>query len=966
MLEKDFSGTAQANTQVYVLTSRLLQLTSWFAVFAAMIFAVMFFTLKTAHASSATCYDITGQSTQVLYSGVPNSGVMHFEDPAYVPALQYQACVEDTGPMPLGTGPFSVKGWAWDTNLGWISFYCGDENGDGAPYENLGIPCGNQLYGVKMEGLGGSAPGSLYGYAWGDNAGWINFSCSGGVDSLGGVCGGYDYGVTADTTDPACYGEIYGPTKPDPSCSNHLPADSFTFVWSDNVGWFNLEGVQLPWIDLIDAGVVVTAWLEPNPADPSFVSPDDYPVADGNETYKVRMQVTKPSGAPIVPTDYTYDIELTWPKNCIDLDQTNTVSDCSALPASVASSPTTTEASFNLTGAGTGGYGQDGVPNAFTLFIPSYAPTSNLNGYTSPTGGFFPYETFVVGDPNGGTPIPANALKIGQLSVSIKRTADSLCVFSDGFGTCNPGFVTDFTGSPDLGYRPAVDITTLDNQTTDANAIQAAYQIGQTISYQTDCRGIFAGSCGSATAAWAMGVATPEFRFVADFAGDNDGAATCNDGTSFAMPSPLAWSVGSTSSFIITPVFQPDGSDPSGCKQTGPDTGDGAYLYSTVSYTAGGNPVKYFSNKLPRVTGTLVVNPVASVKGSVYSTGVTNPNADAAAIRSIGDVSTNILRDTIFKNVSGIIAGAEDKSANDFSEIYSSSGGGFGMASTACVGLLQTDAYISSAHAIYCKGDVHIHGTPSGDPVTWTEQRTIISVGGDIYIDDDLYNNNALLPPGSQKPRLGIIALKDLNTNKGGNVYIQSDVTDIQANIFTDGSVFSYDNAANINSAGEPCWTDEKTRHNTLINQLYIEGSIASQNTIGGAADVTPTLGNGKKVSAAEGSYGGSGSACSPNGREQARLYDLNFLRYYGLVFERDPITGNAIDQNGDSVITAVQEPAGDLVLPSDLGTADQSQYLAGQPGGPYLSAVYVYFDPPPSSLPGFGVTSGVDMNIRI
>ncbi|MCC7197815.1 hypothetical protein IT413_06530 [Candidatus Peregrinibacteria bacterium] len=964
MFEKDFLRRGKARTSAYVLTSRIVQLMSWFAIVAAALLVVMFFTFRTAHASSATCYDITGESSEVLVGSIPNSGVLHFDNPTYVPALQYQACVEDTS-LPLGDGPFQLKGWAWDTNLGWISFYCDDENGDGAPYENLGVSCGNQIYGVTMEGVvptGGTTSGQLRGYAWGDNSGWINFSCAGGSDALGNACGGFDYGVTAETVDTACYGEVYGSPSPSGSCSDNLPEDTFIFAWSDSVGWFDFTGVQFPWIDLIDAGVVVSAYLDPDPSVPGYTPP----VADGTDAYKLRLVVTKTSGAAITPEDYDFDISLAWPQNCIDLNQTNTVSDCNAVSVPL------TESDFNLTSAGVGGYGQDGVANAFTVYIPSFAPTSDQNGYTFTAGGFFPYETFVEGDPNSGVPIPANELQIGQLSVAVMRAADGVCAFGDDYATCTQYPVTNF-GAPFLGYQPAVDVPMLDNQTTETDTIQAAYKIGQTINYLTACRGTFAGSCGGANVAFAMGVDTPEFQFVADFAsGTPDTDATCADPTTFAIPTNLAWNTGSPAAFIVTPVFQADGTDPSGCKQTGPTTGEGAYLYSTITYTNGGNAISYFSNKLPRVTGTLVVNPVADVKGSVYSTGVTNPQ-EGTSVRSIGDVSTNILRDAVFRNVSNIIAGAEDKSANDFSEIYPS-GTGFGMASTACVDLLKTDAFVTSAHAFYCKGDVHIHGTPAGTNVTWTGQRTIISVGGDIYIDDNLYNGAAV----SSKPRLGIIALKDFDTGKGGNVYIHPDVTDIQANIFTDGSVYSYDgNSSNINSAGEPCWASEKTRHDTLINQLYIEGSIASQNTIGGAADVTPTLGNGKKASAAEGTYGGSSSTCSPSGRSQARLYDLNFLRYYGLVFERldaaSACPGQAKDQQfpltcpgepGYSIQATQVSAGGDLVLPSDLGTAVVSQYLATQ-AGDHLNAVYVYFDPPPSTLPGFGVTGGVDMTVR-
>jgi hypothetical protein len=101
-------------------------------------------------------------------------------------------------------------------------------------------------------------------------------------------------------------------------------------------------------------------------------------------------------------------------------------------------------------------------------------------------------------------------------------------------------------------------------------------------------------------------------------------------------------------------------------------------------------------------------------------------------------------------------------------------------------------------------------------------------------------------------------------------------------------------------------------------------------------------------------------------------------MRYYGQVFERLDATSGCVGQAKDqqyplecpgdtnySISATAVSAGGDLVLPSDLGLATTSQYLATQSAGPYLNAIYVYFDPPPSTLPGFGVTGGVDMTVR-
>jgi len=120
------------------------------------------------------------------------------------------------------------NGFAWSENAGWINF---------APNAGPGVSVGDtavngfawseNLGWVNFAPLGSSGVvndqhGNLYGYAWGENAGWINFAPNGvpvGIDS-GGVFSG--------------------------------------FAWGENVGWINFNaapGVVTTWraLDLIFA-----------------------------------------------------------------------------------------------------------------------------------------------------------------------------------------------------------------------------------------------------------------------------------------------------------------------------------------------------------------------------------------------------------------------------------------------------------------------------------------------------------------------------------------------------------------------------------------------------------------------------------------------------------------------------------------------------------------------------------------
>ena len=56
----------------------------------------------------------------------------------------------------------NVSGWAWGSNIGWISFNCTDTS-----------TCGNVDYGVSL-----ATNGDMSGYAWSDNIGWITFNAS--------------------------------------------------------------------------------------------------------------------------------------------------------------------------------------------------------------------------------------------------------------------------------------------------------------------------------------------------------------------------------------------------------------------------------------------------------------------------------------------------------------------------------------------------------------------------------------------------------------------------------------------------------------------------------------------------------------------------------------------------------------------------------------------------------------------
>ncbi len=88
----------------------------------------------------------------------------------FVVAFYFLAITSQVKAGPLK--PVDVTGWAWSSNVGWISFNC----------INTGT-CGTVSYGVKLATSTSDAlAGTLSGYAWSSNVGWIEFA---GDTSLG-------------------------------------------------------------------------------------------------------------------------------------------------------------------------------------------------------------------------------------------------------------------------------------------------------------------------------------------------------------------------------------------------------------------------------------------------------------------------------------------------------------------------------------------------------------------------------------------------------------------------------------------------------------------------------------------------------------------------------------------------------------------------------------------------------------
>lgn len=147
--------------------------------------------------------------------------------------------------------------------------------------------------------------------------------------------------------------------------------------------------------------------------------------------------------------------------------------------------------------------------------------------------------------------------------------------------------------------------------------------------------------------------------------------------------------------------------------------------------------------------------------------------------------------------------------------------------------------------------------------ISWSNNiewwKTIIVEDGDVYITGNIRNND------NDGAMLWIIAL-------GWNIYIRPDVTDVQAVLYTNRAVMSATDSDSSWDIASSEQHDGTTNANILENQLYIKGSIFSENTIWGARWTLqcPYYINTNCTTFLDDTH-----------RNNAQKYDLNFIRRY-------------------------------------------------------------------------------------
>lgn len=162
---------------------------------------------------------------------------------------------------------------------------------------------------------------------------------------------------------------------------------------------------------------------------------------------------------------------------------------------------------------------------------------------------------------------------------------------------------------------------------------------------------------------------------------------------------------------------------------------------------------------------------------------------------------------------------------------------------------------LMNGRLVVAEGDVTVEGSSA------FSDKTLVVIGGNVYIDGDITGG-----------RLGVIALR--SGGVGGNVLVAPDVTDLYANFFLDGAFYSYNGVTTYTE--EPSWTSDENRIESLYNQLYLNGSLVSRNTVNGADN-----------SDADGIYD-VGDGTTTTNYAIAREHDLNMIRQFRLCYPLD------------------------------------------------------------------------------
>jgi hypothetical protein len=849
-----------------------------------------------------------------------------------------------------GIYSYESRGWFWNDNWGFISMACENALNDGGYLDGI-VNCGNYDYGVYLEREDfADADGSrdLFGYAWGENTGWIKFR--GEAKNLNGD--DFTYGVKMN---------------PDGSLSGS--------AWSEAGVYLNFEGVSINLEGAVDepqangdgycadftSGLCVE--VVPDPL-------ETVAVADCEDGYEVKLYFKDKFGVPfnasLVPGE-SMEAEVDGgQQQVLQLLSSTFVPGFGAKVVTLASTVNSIQGlgtglkineNVSIVAAAKTGYGA--IRIYWNDTVKADQTESGLDDYDfddisqpwadTPIGdgpqGSVIYKPLVwdnfeaVLDENG-TEVTGEYVSSSKISSCAPTTAANVASTTStnpAYSFNNETFLNEVMAVGDLspntlelisvGYDDILDIngteilpaftTTANNKLNLPLNFRPAVEVNTL--FEGDLQDFFLAERGLPN----------YFTFAVDvLAGADDVLSVLADNSS-TVTLDLTYSYNETSAACPEGNGAFDLKFTEGFEDFDPDSSqivgvidellsDGQFdlsavpfldpelsceaakspsLYSTISYVIdngfGSKPVSYYSNKLPRKVGDGVYSFFAMIRGRVDTQAVGESVGDNEILDTSGLVNIAEIRNAIFANLSLLSRGHADFAGGGNCIIEELSADTASITDCSPGGDYKLFEEDDEKILYFKNSDVNINFETPDFEGNWS----IVTEGGNIFVNRDIYNDN------KEGKSLALVSFRSTSEpdRSDGHIYIAPCVSDdigvknLQAVLIADGSVFTYsgDSDELDPDSGEPVWGSVDSPDYQLYMdassscQLFLEGSVYAKNTIGGNGDDVLMIGGGKLLE----------PPFTTAKKMRAQMYDLNYLRSYAARLEFGD-SNLAVDQN--------------------------------------------------------------------
>lgn len=873
------------------------------------------------------CHSLHGASFPISAANI-NEGEFDFDALVGTDLESYGACIyeqENYGQTRLG-----LYGWVWNTNLGWFSLASADD-GEGNNI-NSGILTGDVEYQsyIDLEFSNGSiVSGQLRGYWWGDNMGWLRLNCD--LNGYPGETGiGFEDDYCSDTPGITDHGVGFD--------ANDIDFDSGIatlsgYAWSDSLGWVDMAGVEIPLGDLvqdIDVAVnIVKVQGDTSGNPPEVLTGNSLPVSDGLGGYLMLLTFIDQAGnnmsADFYDNDSGLDFSFVFEDNrhlgddaVVDSGSDIVYSNANCSAANFSTSNQThnlglpdkliTKEDFEYRD-GASGF----VAGGSRMSAPIYGEGFTASELGDEFDEYDPGEQKVIYmkdfDCYVRSFVPVEGSRLSLKAVNISKVEDGVVVYdksvpvSYNFRFDPPFNLNMFQGRLNEAYNDVKSgfVNVANAAVPEGCFDEAGGVLDINLGFNSPislCGEFFSGVDLSPNFDVSMNYEFDDLlssdifdvKFFSSVPNLSESDVEISDLDGLGNPFNFFMNNSNLSSFSVFPYFGLVDQDVEEAEVDIKNILSSANITTRVIYDIPtGQTVNWEGPSLGKSNFNVSA---ANLSGNIQS-GAFEQLQSGGSVRDSGrggNVRSNT-RLNILRQLNEIIRGVLESRTTNLGCIYEEGDSRYNPAGfniETCDVRGEEKIYIIrfdkdyGQHEYIKMSDLDGWVRNGADP-TGAANRTLVVIGADVIIDKDIYYSDSEDVSGIDVNKAtGIVVFKDIN-NRGGNVYITSDVSDLRVHVFADGSVFSVDtvdSALNSGESGRPNRVGENL--DKMRSQLAIAGQIVSQNTVGGASQAP---------------FKSAGGVLTTS-FEEARDYDVNFWRYsplqYKVVRIVDAETGEA------------------------------------------------------------------------